>query len=471
MRDSSPKDQIVSCRNCGKALPPNSHFCPNCSQKFTTGKIKFKDFILELIDNFFSLDARWFNTLKYIFWPGKLTKEFFLGRHRSYIHPIRIFLVVVAIFLYVLSQNFYNSDDSHLVDDDSFRLRLYKNYLLNNLNKDNDKGATNYQDKQKYILDSISIRISQLKSDTTLVKEMEKIIDSTNVSTTNDNNIGLRINSKTEVDSTEIDDEKVDKYFYIQSNDKTFKLSKEDFLGHTIEGFIQKNNLQIDTPPKLLIASLRKVKSQKLYEDTLLLNDFIEAKDTLSYLTDWSDPLKISISFSGKNNYRVALEDIRQLTVNQIINKFQLDNFLDQLLLKQVIKFEIDRKSFINFLFGTILWILICFIPIMALFMKLFYYRKKCYYIEHIVFLLHYHISMILMLTLAILLSDTPFQEIAMIFFAFYSFLILPYFGLKYYYNQSWSKTLFKGTILGFIYSIVLLIFLIFGLLISFFFY
>lgn len=461
MRQTSPDDNIVSCRNCGKPMPPSSNFCPSCSQKYTTGKVKFRDFIVELIDNFFSLDARWLRTLKYIFVPGKLTKEFFLGRHRSYIHPIRVFLVTVAVFLYVLNLTLLNSDDDHFLFNDEFKLRLYKNYILNKINND----STNYDLKSQLILDSISLKISNINNNIDLIKS--------NTNATSNNEIEKK-STKTKKKKANNEDgiiQNEEEFFVIKTQNKSYNLDLEDFKHSRIEHFIAKNKLQIDTPYKLLVASLRKVKNDDYFKDTFYLNEFVRSKDTLTYLTDWSDPLKISISFSGKDNYSVALEDIRQLTVDQIIQKFKVENFLDQLLLKQLIKFHLDRKGFINFLFGTILWILICFIPTMALFMKLFYIRTKRYYIEHIVFLLHYHISMILMLTIATLLDFDNIMDIVASLFLIYSFIILPYFGLKNYYNQSWVKTIIKGSIIGSVYITLLFTFILIGMMFSFFFY
>ncbi len=461
MRQLSPNDKIVSCRNCGKPLPPASSYCPSCSQRFTTGKINFKDFVLELIDNFFSLDSRWFQTLKYVLVPGKLTKEFFLGKHKTYIHPIRIFLVVVAVFLYALSQDLFSSDDEKIFQDDSFKIRLYKNYILNELDSCfRPEIASN--PPLRHQLDNILFKISHL-NDTypSQTSTKEKNQSKKNPKVVND------LDSET---TDTIQKGKPQHTFYLDNGKTTYQLPIQEFKNTYVEDFIKKYNIQADTPQKYLIASLRRIKYKDDYEDTLHCKDLVRASDTLSYRTEWSDPLNISITLGNRQN-KISLEDIRQLSINQITEKYHIGGFFDKLILKQMIKSNLDQKSFVSFLIGTILWILIVFIPFMALVMKLFYWKSKVYYIEHIVFLLHYHIAMLIMMTIAILLSVTMLEEIGWIFFSVYSFIILPYLGIKNFYRQRWLMTIFKASMIGFIYFCSLSFFLLLGLIIGFFVY
>jgi hypothetical protein len=179
----------------------------------------------------------------------------------------------------------------------------------------------------------------------------------------------------------------------------------------------------------------------------------------------------VSVSLTGSETYAVALEDIRKLPVDQIVDKFKLENFIDRLLLKQLIKFNLDRKSFINFLLGTILWILLFFVPIMALVFKLFYIRQKRYYIEHVIYLLHYQTIVLITFSIMILLENYESGDWVQLLLLAYAVLVLPIFGLKYYYRQSWLKTIIKGMLLGGIYVFMIFIFVFLGLTIGFFFY
>ncbi|MFK7810795.1 MAG: DUF3667 domain-containing protein, partial [Saprospiraceae bacterium] len=90
-----------TCRNCATLLAADAKFCSNCSQKYTTGRVPFKSFLKDFAEHYFNLDSRFFRTMSALFVPGKLTKEYFLGKHRSYSKPLQLFLVP-AFFLFAL---------------------------------------------------------------------------------------------------------------------------------------------------------------------------------------------------------------------------------------------------------------------------------------------------------------------------------------------------------------------------------
>jgi hypothetical protein len=62
----------------------------------------------EFLDAVFNFDSRFFQTIGTLFVPGKLTTEYFKGRHRRYVHPLRIFLVMTLALMAVIT---FNMDD------------------------------------------------------------------------------------------------------------------------------------------------------------------------------------------------------------------------------------------------------------------------------------------------------------------------------------------------------------------------
>ncbi len=469
MRDLSPEDEIVACKNCGKHIPPASQFCPNCSQRYTTGKVNFKDLIAELIDNFFQWDARWLKTIRYLFWPGKLTKEFFIGRHRSYIHPIRVFLVATAIFIYLFSQFIAKNDDEQLMESSEFKIRLYKNYLLNEIDqlrlrqdslsgKPSDPAYQLVVNKIASLKNEVKIQFDTTATIAGKADAVEDDADEPDAATAKKSKKGKRRKSE-------------DPYFYLEVKDEILKLNKVEFEESQVAVFLKKHPIRLDTPEQFKIASMRRMKARGDYHDTIDFVDYIHPSHALSYITDWSDPLEVSVRFVGSDTYAVALEDIRNMPIDQIVEKFKIDRLVDRLFLKQLIKFNLDIKSYVGFLVGTILWILLFFVPFMALVLKLFYIRQKRYYIEHVVYLLHYHTILLLVFSMMILLEDFDFGPTIEAGLLAYAGIILPFGGLKYYYQQSWAKTLVKGSMLGVIYLIMIMVFIFFGLLIGFFFY
>lgn len=79
------------CANCHTTIPAQSKFCPSCGQKNSDGKISVLQLWAEFLDTVLNIDSKLFRTQVALFIPGKLTSEFFAGKHQSYIKPIRLF--------------------------------------------------------------------------------------------------------------------------------------------------------------------------------------------------------------------------------------------------------------------------------------------------------------------------------------------------------------------------------------------
>ncbi len=96
--------------------------------------------------------------------------------------------------------------------------------------------------------------------------------------------------------------------------------------------------------------------------------------------------------------------------------------------------------------------------PVLALVLKLLYLRRDKYYVEHLVFLFHYHAAVFVCLTLyVLLLKHLPSLLVIGVPLACTLYLLL---AMKYYYQQSWLKTLGKYMAFLFTYLFVLLAFI-----------
>jgi len=102
-------EQRTTCPNCNNDFDAHFKFCPNCGQENKKINLHFRYFISEFLSAGFNLDSKIFRTLKLlIFYPGMLTKEFIAGKHKSYLPPVRLYLVVSLIYFSLLS--FINTD-------------------------------------------------------------------------------------------------------------------------------------------------------------------------------------------------------------------------------------------------------------------------------------------------------------------------------------------------------------------------
>ena len=113
------------CRNCNYENNSPFQFCPSCGQKNTDGKITFSELWSEFQDAVFNIDSRTWRTFKALFVPGKLTLEYFTGKHRSYVHPLRLLLVTSVLFIIALSFQGFQSSSNHQYN---IKDRILENY-------------------------------------------------------------------------------------------------------------------------------------------------------------------------------------------------------------------------------------------------------------------------------------------------------------------------------------------------------
>lgn len=137
------KKRIISkpekCQNCDHPLDNQMSFCPKCGQKALPEHLTLKYFIHELLNNYFSFDSKFFNTLvPLITKPAFLSLEFITGRRVRYINPIQLFVFIS--FLYFLVDSFMflkensversytimNNDNGEKVNLDSLDMEIFK---------------------------------------------------------------------------------------------------------------------------------------------------------------------------------------------------------------------------------------------------------------------------------------------------------------------------------------------------------
>ena len=90
------------CENCGSVRP--SPFCPQCGQNDRNYARGLATVVWEFGREAFEMDSRFLQTLKLLlFKPGSLTSEFSHNRRARYMSPIRLYLFTSFLFVLVLS--------------------------------------------------------------------------------------------------------------------------------------------------------------------------------------------------------------------------------------------------------------------------------------------------------------------------------------------------------------------------------
>ena len=85
------------CLNCG--IEVAGRFCQQCGQENVEVKESFFQLLRHFVEDLTHFDGKLWKTVKLLlFKPGSLTKLYIEGKRASYIHPIRMYIFVSAVF-------------------------------------------------------------------------------------------------------------------------------------------------------------------------------------------------------------------------------------------------------------------------------------------------------------------------------------------------------------------------------------
>jgi hypothetical protein len=93
---------LAACASCG--APLQGQFCAHCGEQVIDRRaLTLWHFASHgLLHEVTHLDGKIFQTLRYLlFRPGFLSEEYFAGRRRPYINPVRLLLTIVVVFALV----------------------------------------------------------------------------------------------------------------------------------------------------------------------------------------------------------------------------------------------------------------------------------------------------------------------------------------------------------------------------------
>lgn len=326
-----------SCLNCDATMANDVKYCENCGQAKLESRLKIIQLFKDFISNIFNLDGRLFRSIKHIWKPAFLAQEYISGKRRSYVNPIRFFLLMLVLLF----------------------------FLLNNaLNKESfDEGT----------IDAIS------------TVEQKMFVDKY------DSTICLVV--------------------------PNISVDEEQKLRTTIFGPIKESS------PKIFVGG-----------------NFMSWKI---------------------KGYEVTRFDAYSMDIDSLFVKYYLTKWYDQLFIRQLIKVDKDRSGSVSYFISKLIWGVILFIFLLALFMKLIYIRNLYYYVEHLIVAILLLAKLLLVFNLLLLLQHfefyTPLWNI-LVFALYLSMIVYLYFTLKRYYKQGIIKTIAKTGILLFVSIYILII-------------
>jgi hypothetical protein len=90
---------VPACRNCG--APAGGKYCPECGQDTAPHPPTAREFLHEFASHYIAIEGSLWITLKKLLVPGALTLDYFAGRKRRYVHPLRLYLTASVVFFLV----------------------------------------------------------------------------------------------------------------------------------------------------------------------------------------------------------------------------------------------------------------------------------------------------------------------------------------------------------------------------------
>ena len=252
-----------------------------------------------------------------------------------------------------------------------------------------------------------------------------------------------------------------------------FQLSQQHFNQNIYQ--VQKQIIKDETKKELLteidssfdvtIANVVNSDVEMIVDSTLQpFRDtvFHESKDTISISM-------FRIGNVGSTVTRISQEDFFTLEGKEIVKKYGITDFRQQLVIIQTTKVAQETDGFSRYVIGLVPWMLFLMIPFFAMLLKLVYIRRKQFYVEHLVFTFHVHSFLFLFFLVFLIpfqilngIYDNPLivsvgkkvQLVWMIGIAIYLFV-----AMKRFYGQSIGKTLLKYFILSLAYLVIFFLF------------
>lgn len=169
-----------------------------------------------------------------------------------------------------------------------------------------------------------------------------------------------------------------------------------------------------------------------------------------------SSTFNVSVIDGHNKGITIASKDLFELSVDSVLNKYEVKGFLNRLLVSRAMRMMKGMNEYLISMFGNIIWMMLVMMPLLALSLKLLYIRKPYFYYEHLIFSLHVHSVLFLLLFLVMAFFKHPPEWLTLVVLLIAG--IYPLFAMKRVYKQSWWKTILKFFLLSIAYLMLAII-------------
>ncbi len=453
----------IECLNCQQPLNSIDNFCSNCGQVNDLKPLSIKQYLTEFLSGFFSFDTRTLNTVfPLIFKPGKVTNEYIHGERMKYVNPFQLYLHTSIIFF--LITGIFSSIDSYKKVADNYNSEKFteqkKDSLINIAKQDLNKTkkeltGTNFNNGLLKV-NIPEMNIIKSKKDSVLTNsEIKKLIIQKSDSLFNYKKFQVTINDS--LISIKEKDQIIDKLILNKTIKLYRKLIKDkSFENDSLKDFQNFKLLFINNIDKNLLQNNYTYKvseKSKLDNDDKFISDLL-GESFFKKISSFKD-------CKTKNAGR-ALDSLGYKRTTSNVFWFKKAKEI------KALQHDKDAQSvYFSNAISKIAIVLFFMLPVFALFMKLFYIRRKANYTEHLIFIFHTQTVFFLLLLLEIIIERTFNTSVGIPVFILL-FLVYLFIAMLKFYKQSKWKTFFKFILLNITYFFLSIIGSIFVMFLAF---
>lgn len=200
------------------------------------------------------------------------------------------------------------------------------------------------------------------------------------------------------------------------------------------------------------------------HQENVILPDSLQAEEENSISLSLSTGEGVQVEPGGSEttmNFRRFLQLIesRDTSPEQLMDSLKLDanDFGSRYIATQLLK--VGRNDAAVFVGKVLDWMplaVILMLPLLAGFMWLLYLQKRyLYYVDHLIFMMHFQAVSFFQLALALLLGYFGSFEVGTVFFLLLN-LIYGFRMFRHFYGSPWWATLLRMSLVSFFYAFVL---------------
>jgi len=450
-RLKEPGPTSALCLNCDTALG-EANFCPSCGQKNSPHRVSLWHLVASSFEDAFELDSRLFKSLFFLlFRPGFLTHAYNEGRRKAYFPPFRFYLVTSILYFFVVGfQLPFSQIEQGMAEPDTSILNseLLAEFLPDGVVEDMAGAHADNAGVMALIFEELKANDGRLSAESQrllahlahrsarLAKETEAKLAQLGL------DLGTQEEGPDEKDPGALVGGDSGRGEGGPGGDGTPSVRTSPGLAGARGGGPAGVPLPLSPDERSDEGStpqLTDAPSAGAPEDDHASPEVSVAQLQAQIARLKQDPqfcvvldhLDLQVNANSTRSERILttmLAKLSRMTPRELKDAFK-DGFLD--------------------LFPKLLFLLL---PLFALYMKLLYLKRSHFYVEHLVFALHFHTLIFIVLLLSKVLPGAALPVLVLLGLVYLTL------SLRRVYEQSWGVTLIKLLVLMVVYGSTLLV-------------